>query len=84
MENNLPEKDTLLQEAGPKMREALAGYFELSEELRPQSLLFEELVSTYGLMLNKIEVYLSFYVAWGSPEEDPAGNLGYRKRLIGL
>lgn len=65
-----------------KEQEALNKYFEDSENVTAQHVLYKNFVDQYGMIVNKFMMYVLFDTAWGNctgKAED--GSAGYHKRV---
>jgi hypothetical protein len=72
-----------MSEGKAKAMEALEKYFEPSEKVTAQHVLYNTFVKEYGALINKFSMYVMFQTAWGSPTgKDEKGDLGYHKKTI--
>lgn len=61
---------------------ALNIYFEASETVTAQHVLYNEFIALYPNMCSKFQMYTLFLQGWGNPTgKDTDGNLGYHKKL---
>ena len=66
-----------------ELQDLLSNYFEPSETVTAQHILYENFVKEHGRLITKFQCYLTWHEAWGNPElKDEAGNLGYKMKVL--
>lgn len=71
-----------MEEEAKKTQEALNKYFEESDTVTAQHVLYNEFNTSYKLGVTKFQMYVLFATGWGDPTgkaED--GSLGYHKKV---
>lgn len=65
-----------------KEQEALNMYFEESDTVTAQDVLYTEFVEQYGMLVNKFMMYVLFGTAWGNcTGKAENGSAGYHKKV---
>lgn len=65
-----------------KSQEALNKYFEDSDEVTAQHVLYNDFVKSYGQRILKFQMYILFQDGWGNcTGKAKCGSLGYHKKL---
>lgn len=63
--------------------EILNRWFEPSQEVTAQHVLYNDFVSEYGGSLSKFVMYILFQQGWGNPTgKAECGSLGYHKKVV--